>query len=132
MSEVCEKIRVLVVDDQELIRSGFKAILSTYPQIEVVGIAKDGLEAVQAASALKPDVVLMDIRMPNMDGIEAARSITENPALKDVHILMLTTFDIDEYVYDALNAGASGFLLKDSDSDEMVRAIEIINRGDGC
>ncbi len=130
MSGVCEKIRVLVVDDQELIRSGFKAILSTYPQIEVVGIAKDGLEAVQAASLLKPDVVLMDIRMPNMDGIEAARSITENPALKDVHILMLTTFDIDEYVYDALNAGASGFLLKDSDSDEMVRAIEVINRGD--
>lgn len=125
-----EKIRVLIVDDQELIRSGFKALLSTYPQIEVVGIAKDGLEAVEMVSVLKPDVVLMDIRMPNMDGIEATRSITSNPALERVRILVLTTFDIDSYVYDALSAGASGFLLKDSDADEIVRAIEIVNRGD--
>lgn len=125
-----EKIRVLIADDQELIRSGFKAILSTYPQIEVVGIAKDGLEAVEMASALKPDVVLMDIRMPNMNGIEATRSIVSNPVLGGTHVLVLTTFDVDEYVYDALSAGASGFLLKDADCDEIVRAIGIVNRGD--
>lgn len=125
-----EKIRVLIADDQELIRSGFKAILSTYPQIEVVGIAKDGLEAVEMASALKPDVVLMDIRMPNMNGIEATRSIVSNPVLSGTHVLVLTTFDVDEYVYDALSAGASGFLLKDADCDEIVRAIGIVNRGD--
>lgn len=125
-----EKIRVLIADDQELIRSGFKAILSTYPQIEVVGIAKDGLEAVEMASVLKPDVVLMDIRMPNMNGIEATRSIVSNPVLGGTHVLVLTTFDVDEYVYDALSAGASGFLLKDADCDEIVRAIGIVNRGD--
>lgn len=125
-----EKIRVLIADDQELIRSGFKAILSTYPQIEVVGIAKDGLEAVEMASVLKPDVVLMDIRMPNMNGIEATRSIVSNPVLSGTHVLVLTTFDVDEYVYDALSAGASGFLLKDADCDEIVRAIGIVNRGD--
>lgn len=125
-----EKIGVLIADDQELIRSGFKAILSTYPQIEVVGIAKDGLEAVEMASVLKPDVVLMDIRMPNMNGIEATRSIVSNPVLGGTHVLVLTTFDVDEYVYDALSAGASGFLLKDADCDEIVRAIGIVNRGD--
>ncbi len=125
-----EKIQVVIADDQELIRGGFKAILSTYPQIDVVGIAKDGLEAVELASAQKPDVVLMDIRMPRMDGIKATRSIAQNPALSGTHVLVLTTFDIDEYVYDALRAGASGFLLKDSDCDEIVRAIEIVNRGD--
>ena len=124
------QIRVLVVDDQELIRSGFKAILSTYPQIDVVGVASDGLEAVEMACALKPDVVLMDVRMPTLSGIEATRSIANNPALASTHVLVLTTFDIDEYVYDALCAGASGFLLKDADSDEIVRAIEIVNRGD--
>ena len=124
------QIRVLVVDDQELIRSGFKAILSTYPQIDVVGVASDGLEAVEMACALKPDVVLMDVRMPTLSGIEATRSIANNPALANTHVLVLTTFDIDEYVYDALCAGASGFLLKDADSDEIVRAIEIVNRGD--
>lgn len=125
-----EKIGVLIVDDQELIRSGFRSILRTYPEIEVLGIAKDGDEAVVLANELKPNVVLMDIRMPGMDGIEATRAIASNPKLKDTHILILTTFDVDEYVYEGIEAGASGFLLKDADPDEIVHAIRILNRGD--
>ena len=125
-----ETIRVLIADDQELVRSGYRAILSTYPDIEVVGIVKDGAEAVQLAQALKPDVVLMDIRMPGVDGISATRDIASNPLLTDTHVLVLTTFDLDEYVYDALQAGASGFLLKDADPDEIVSAIRIVDRGE--
>ena len=125
-----EMIRVLIADDQELIRSGFKAILSTYPDIQVVGVAKDGVQAVEMASTLKPDVVLMDIRMPNKDGIAATRDIAGNPMLADTHVLVLTTFDVDEYVYDALEAGASGFLLKDADPDDIVGGIRVVSKGD--
>lgn len=124
------KIKVLIADDQELVRSGYKAILSTYPDFEIVGMAKDGAEASEVAQRLLPDVVLMDIRMPIRNGIEATRDITQNPLLKDSHVLVLTTFDIDEYVYDALGAGASGFLLKDAEPDEIAEAIKVVARGD--
>lgn len=125
-----DKVKVLIADDQELVRSGYKAILSTYPDLEIVGMARNGAEAVEMAQSLLPDVVLMDIRMPEKNGIEAARDIAENPLLSDAHVLILTTFDIDEYVYDALNAGASGFLLKDADPDDIADAIRIVSRGD--
>lgn len=124
------KIKVLIADDQELVRRGYKAILSTYPDFEIVGMVKDGAEASEVAQRLLPDVVLMDIRMPIRNGIEATRDITQNPLLKDSHILVLTTFDIDEYVYDALGAGASGFLLKDAEPDEIAEAIKVVARGD--
>lgn len=125
-----DKIRVLIVDDQELVRSGYKVILSTYSDIEVVGITKNGREAIELAQALHPDVVLMDIRMPDLDGISATRDIIANPSLPDVRVLVLTTFDMDEYVYDALQAGASGFLLKDADPDDIANAIRIVDRGE--
>ena len=124
------RIRVLIADDQELVRSGYRAILGTYPDIEVVGAATDGAEAVQMAQQLRPDVVLMDIRMPALDGIAATRDITGNPILASTHVLVLTTFDIDRYVYDALSAGASGFLLKDADPDEIADAVRVVARGD--
>lgn len=124
------KIKVLIADDQELVRSGYKAILSTYPDFEIVGVANDGTEAVEFAQRLLPDVVLMDIRMPDKNGIDATRDITQNPLLKGSHVLVLTTFDIDEYVYDALGAGASGFLLKDAEPDDIAEAIKIVARGD--
>ena len=114
-----ERVRVLGADDQELVRSGFKRILMSYDGIDVVGEARDGHEAVELASRLHPDVVLMDIRMPRMNGIEATRAIRDDAALENVHVLILTTFDLDEYVYDALAAGASGFLLKDAEPDEI-------------
>ena len=123
-------IRVLVADDQELVRSGYKAILNTFPGIEVVGIAKDGKQAVDEALRLQPDVVLMDIRMPEMNGIDATRAIAQSPLLADAHVLVLTTFDIDEYVYDALEAGASGFLLKDAEPDDIAHAIRVVAKGD--
>ena len=109
-------IRVLVVDDQEVVRAGFGALLATQADFVVVGTARDGVEAVRLCSAEHPDVVLMDVRMPVMDGIEATRRITE-PRVDGPRILMLTTFDLDEYVYDALSAGASGFLLQDATAD---------------
>lgn len=124
------KIKVLIVDDQELVRSGFKAILGTYPDIEVVGCAPDGVQAVALAQALRPDVVMMDIRMPQRNGIEATRDITSNPTLADTKVLVLTTFDMDEYVYEALAAGASGFMLKDSESDDIVSALRVVKQGD--
>lgn len=124
------KTSVLIADDQELVRSGYRAILSTYPDFEIVGVAADGREAVELAQSLRPDVVLMDIRMPELNGIEATRDITGNPLLSGTHVLVLTTFDVDEYVYDALRAGASGFLLKDADPDEIAEAIRIVDRGD--
>ncbi len=127
---MADPIRVLIADDQELIRSGFRAILSAYPDMEVVGAAAHGHEAVQLAQQLQPDVVLMDIRMPQLDGISATRDIASNPTLANTHVLVLTTFDIDQYVYDALEAGASGFLLKDADPDDLARAIRIVAAGD--
>ncbi len=123
-------IRVLVVDDQDLVRGGFRLILSSYEHITVVGEAANGFAAYDQALALHPDVVLMDIRMPLENGIEATRRIVSNPQLSDVKVLVLTTFDLDEYVYDALRAGASGFMLKDSEPDDIVRAIRIVNNGD--
>ena len=123
-------IRVLVADDQVLIRSGFAALISSDDGLEVVGEASDGAEAVRQADALHPDVVLMDIRMPGMDGLTAARQITESPALADVRVIVLTTFEADEYVLDALRSGASGFLGKSVEPDELLDAIRVVARGD--
>lgn len=123
-------LRVLIADDQDLVRSGFRLILLSYDGIDVVGEARDGLEAVELAQRLAPDVVLMDIRMPRMNGIDATRDIKANPKLPHTHVLILTTFDLDEYVYDALAAGASGFLLKDAEPDDIVDAVRIVAQGD--
>jgi DNA-binding NarL/FixJ family response regulator len=120
-------ISVLIVDDQRLVRSGFAVILGTEPGITVVGQAGDGNEAVTLARQLAPTVVLLDIRMPNMDGLTAARHILEETACR---VLMLTTFDSDEYVYAALRAGASGFLLKDAPSEQLVGAVRSVASGD--
>ncbi|MEV4441043.1 response regulator transcription factor [Streptomyces sp. NPDC049577] len=120
-------IRVVVADDQELVRSGFAMILAAQPDIEVVAEAGDGVEAVAAARLHAPDVVLMDIRMPRMDGIEAARVICAETASK---VVMLTTFDQDDYVYEGLHAGASGFLLKDVRRDDLVHAVRVVVAGD--
>ncbi|MFH8790090.1 response regulator transcription factor [Streptomyces roseoverticillatus] len=120
-------IRVVVADDQELVRSGFAMILSAQPDIEVVAEAGDGAEAVAAVRRHAPDVVLLDIRMPGMDGIEAARTICADSGCKAV---MLTTFDQDDYVYEALHAGASGFLLKDVRRDDLVHAVRVVVAGD--
>lgn len=125
-----EVLKLLIADDQDLVRSGYRAILSTYPDFQIVGMAKDGEEAVSLAQKTQPDVVLMDVRMPTRNGIEATRDIANNPLLAGTHVLVLTTFDIDEYVYDALEAGASGFLLKDADPDEIAEAIRVVGRGD--
>ncbi len=120
-------IRVLVVDDQALVRSGFRMILDARPDLEVVGEAEDGLEAVELAGELEPDVILMDVRMPNLDGVEATRRLVA--AGSRAHILVLTTFDLDEYVYEAIQAGASGFLLKDVQPGELVDAIRVVAAG---
>ena len=123
-------LRLLVADDQDLVRSGFRLILSSYDGLSIVGEARDGEEAVELARRLVPDVVLMDIRMPRMNGIEATRAITSDPALADVRVLILTTFDVDEYVYDALAAGAGGFLLKDAEPDDIASAVRVVADGD--
>jgi DNA-binding NarL/FixJ family response regulator len=123
-------IRVLVVDDQGLVRAGFRMILEAQPDIEVVGEAADGLDAVAAAGRLRPDVVLMDIRMPRLDGLEATRRLA-GPAVDDpVRVLILTTFDLDEYVFEALRAGASGFLLKDLPREDLVAAVRVVAGGE--
>ena len=122
-------VRVLLVDDQALIRAGFRMILDAEDDIEVVGECADGTQAVHSAGRLRPDVVLMDIRMPEMDGIEATRRIA-GEAGEPVRVLMLTTFDLDEYVYDALRAGASGFLLKDVPAEQLVEGIRVVARGE--
>jgi DNA-binding NarL/FixJ family response regulator len=123
-------IRVLLVDDQALIRAGFRMILDAEEDIEVVGECSDGTQAVDSARRLTPDVVLMDIRMPEMDGIEATRQIAAREGEAGPRVLMLTTFDLDEYVYDALRAGASGFLLKDVPAEELVSGIRVVAQGD--
>ncbi|MCO6004858.1 response regulator transcription factor [Actinoallomurus purpureus] len=123
-------IRVLIVDDQTIVRAGFAALLAAQPDIDVVGQCGDGREAVRLAEAHRPDVVLMDIRMPKMDGIDATKRILADPANGSTRVLMLTTFDVDEYVYEALSAGASGFLLKDSTADDLVAAVRVVARGD--
>jgi DNA-binding NarL/FixJ family response regulator len=123
-------IRVLIADDQTIVRAGFAALLAAQPDIDVVAQGGDGREAVQLAEAHRPDVVLMDIRMPGMDGIDATRRILADPANAATRVLVLTTFDVDEYVYEALSAGASGFLLKDSTADDLVSAVHVVARGD--
>jgi DNA-binding NarL/FixJ family response regulator len=120
-------IRVLIADDQELVRAGFRKLLDAEDTITVVGEAADGAQAVARATELAPDVVLMDIRMPRLDGIEATRRLTRSTA---VQVLVLTTYDLDEYVFEALRAGASGFLLKDSPPDTLISGIATVARGD--
>jgi DNA-binding NarL/FixJ family response regulator len=121
-------IRILIADDQELVRTGFRVVLDAEPDLEVVGEAADGRAAVEAAGNLQPDVVLMDIRMPNLDGIEATRRLATRTG--SPRILILTTFDLDDYVYEALRAGASGFLLKDARAEELRQAVRMVAAGD--
>jgi DNA-binding NarL/FixJ family response regulator len=123
-------IRVVVADDQPLLRTGFKALISSADDLEVVGEAGDGREAARLARAAAADVVLMDIRMPVLDGLAATRLITADPALASVKVLILTTFEIDEYVFEALRSGASGFLGKSAEADELLAAIRTVSRGD--
>jgi DNA-binding NarL/FixJ family response regulator len=128
-------VRIVVADDHDVVRSGFASLLDTQPEFTVVGTARDGVEAVRIGRELEPDVVLMDVRMPAMDGIEATRQLTGGgrgtpPAPNGVHILILTTFDLDEYVYEALRAGASGFLLKDVTAEALFHAVRVIAAGD--
>ncbi|PXY34875.1 response regulator [Prauserella endophytica] len=123
-------IRVVLADDQVLVRAGFRVLLDTEDGFEVCGEASDGEEAVALAREHKPDVVVMDVRMPGVDGLEATRRIAEDPELADVKVLVLTTFDVDSYVYDALRGGASGFLLKDTDPVELLRALRVVAAGE--
>jgi DNA-binding NarL/FixJ family response regulator len=121
-------IRVLIADDQAIVRTGFRVILDAEPDLQVVAEAGDGREAVDLVQQKRPDVVLMDIRMPNLDGIEATRRLTALPHAP--RVLMLTTFDLDQYVYEALRAGASGFLLKDAGADELLHGVRVVNAGE--
>jgi DNA-binding NarL/FixJ family response regulator len=124
------RIRVLIADDQPLVRAGLKMLLSTAPDIQVVGEATGGEEAVRLVRELTADVVLMDIRMHGVDGLEAMRRISADEDLAGVRVVILTTFDIDDYVFEALHAGASGFLLKDAEPDELIRAVRVAAAGD--
>ncbi len=130
MRQLVTFIRTLIVDDQALIRSGLHMILDAERDISVVGEAEDGREAVETTRRLRPDVILMDIRMPTMDGIEATRRIIESGLDPEPYVLILTTFDLDEYVYAAIRAGASGFLLKDTPPDDLIHAIRVVARGE--
>ncbi|MET7982852.1 MULTISPECIES: response regulator transcription factor [unclassified Streptomyces] len=123
-------IRVLLADDQSLVRAGFKALLDAQPDIEVAGEAADGEAAVRSVRELRPDVVLMDIRMPVLDGLAATRRITGDADLGAVKVVMLTTFELDEYVFEAIRSGASGFLVKDTEPDELLRAVRAVVEGD--
>ena len=123
-------IRVLLADDQALVRGGFRALLDSEDDIEVAGEAANGAEAVEQALALNPDVVLMDIRMPGTDGLEATRRIGADDRLSDVKVVILTTFDLDEYVFEALRVGASGFLVKDTEPAELLQAVRVVAAGD--
>jgi DNA-binding NarL/FixJ family response regulator len=122
-------VRIVVADDHDIVRSGFAGLLGTQPEFTVVGTARDGVEAVRLGRELRPDVVLMDIRMPRMDGIEATRQLAGQRPHRP-RILILTTFDLDQYVYDALRAGASGFLLKDTTAEQLFDAVRVIAAGD--
>src|SRR5215207_8006715 len=123
-------IRVLIVDDQELVRTGFRLFLETQPGLAVVGEAGDGEEAIERVRELRPDVVLMDIRMPTMDGVEATAKLASGAIEPAARVLVLTTFDLDEYVFGALRAGAAGFLLKDAPRERLVEAIRVVHGGD--
>jgi DNA-binding NarL/FixJ family response regulator len=123
-------VRLLIVDDQELVRTGFRLFLETQDDLEVVGEAGDGREAVERARELRPDVVLMDIRMPHMDGVEATARLAEAGLEPPPRVLVLTTFDLDEYVFGALRAGAAGFLLKDASRERLVEAIRVVHAGE--
>jgi len=123
-------IRVLLADDQVLVRAGFRALLDAQDDIEVIGEAGDGDQAVCLARELAPDVVLMDIRMPGTDGLAATRQIAADGQLADVRVVILTTFDLDEYVFEAVRSGASGFLVKDTEPDELVQAVRVVAGGD--
>ncbi|MFJ9598849.1 response regulator [Streptomyces althioticus] len=128
---MAEAVRVLIADDQALLRGSFRVLVDSTPGMETVGEAGDGAEAVALARELTPDVVLMDLRMPVMDGIAATREICSDAALAGVRVLALTMFDMDEYVYPALQAGASGFMLKDASPDDLVTGIRVIATGEG-
>lgn len=128
MSAAADPIRVVIADDQQLVRTGFRLILGAEPDVEVVAEAGDGLEAIDVVAREHPDVVLMDIRMPELDGIEATRRILAGGARAKV--LILTTFDLNEYVYEALRAGASGFLLKDTPAEQLAEGVRVVARGD--
>ncbi|MFF3766234.1 response regulator [Streptomyces sp. NPDC001922] len=123
-------IRVLLADDQLLVRAGFRALLDAQPDIEVTGEAADGAQALALVRQLRPDIVLMDIRMPELDGLAATRRISEDPELAAVKVVMLTTFELDEYVFEAIRSGASGFLVKDTEPDELLRAVRAVVHGD--
>jgi DNA-binding NarL/FixJ family response regulator len=123
-------IRVVLADDQALVRAGFRALLDAQDDIEVVAEAGDGEEAVRLARSTAPDVVLMDIRMPGLDGLAATRRIASDPGLADVRIVILTTFELDEYVFEAIRSGASGFLVKDTEPVELLRAVRAVAAGD--
>lgn len=132
MTNPADTISVLIADDQAMVRAGFAAVLAAQPGITVLGQATNGQEAVELAHALRPDVVVMDVRMPLMNGLEATRALQTPPRSSDYvpHVLMLTTFDIDDYVYEALRAGASGFLLKDALPEDLIAAVRIVAGGD--
>jgi DNA-binding NarL/FixJ family response regulator len=123
-------IRVLLADDQALVRAGFQALLDAQKDIDVVGEAADGQEAVELAKKLKPDLILMDIRMPVLDGLAATRQIARDPTLNDVRIVILTTFELDEYVFEAIRAGAAGFLVKDTRPGDLIDAVRVVAGGD--
>ena len=123
-------IRVLLADDQALVRAGFRALLAAQPDIDIVAEAGDGAEAVRLAVELRPDVVLMDIRMPGTDGLAATKQIAADPRLTDVHVVILTTFELDEYVFAALRTGASGFLVKDTEPADLISGVRAVARGD--
>ena len=123
-------IRVVIADDQQLVRAGFRVLLDAEDDVEVVGEAGDGAAALELVRRERPDVVLMDIRMPGVDGLEATRAITDDPDLRDVKVLILTTFELDEYVFDALRAGAAGFLVKHTEPAELVRAVHVVAAGE--
>jgi DNA-binding NarL/FixJ family response regulator len=123
-------IRLVLVDDQALLRAGFRALLDAEPDLHVVGEAGDGVEALSVVKRLKPDVVLMDIRMPRLDGLEATKAITSDPALATTRVIILTTFELDEYVFEAVRLGASGFLVKDTEPVELLAGVRAVASGD--